>query len=75
MVAGIRISISVWLMRRVAVPKSPPGAKLNEMVTAGNCPWWLTASAVLAGAKCAKVESGTCAPVLVITYTLFKASG
>ena len=36
------------------------GARLNEMVTAGNCPWWLTESAVVAAASTlAMARSGT----------------
>ena len=33
----------------VAVDSDAPGARLNEIVLAANCPWWLTASAVLVG--------------------------
>ena len=27
-----------------ASPSDTPGARLNESVTTGNCPWWFTAS-------------------------------
>ena len=30
-----------------ASPSDTPGARLNDSVTAGNCPWWLTASGVV----------------------------
>jgi len=40
-----------------------PGARLNEIVTDGNWPWWLTASAVIRGAKWVKVLSLTSCPV------------
>jgi hypothetical protein len=36
---GIRRPSQLASMARVAVPRSPPGARLKEMVTQGNCPW------------------------------------
>src|SRR5208282_310880 len=36
-----------------------PGARLNEIVAAANCPWWLTLKGVRPGAKCANADKGT----------------
>ena len=46
-----------------ASPRATPAARLNDSVTAGNWPWWLTSSGVVRGAKCVKALSGTWAPV------------
>ena len=35
--------------RVTASPSATPGARLNDSVTAGNCAWWFTASAVRGG--------------------------
>src|SRR5271170_5054380 len=32
-------------MAEIAPPNEAPGARLNDIVTAGNCPWWLIESA------------------------------
>ena len=66
-VPGMRILRCASSMTRVASPSDAPGFKLNEIVTAGNCPWWATASEVVEGPKCANDDNGTCAPLLVIT--------
>src|SRR5450755_4877599 len=63
MVAGKRICNCVCSISLVASPSAAPGARLNDIVTAGNCPWWATASDVLVGPKCANADKGTCAPV------------
>jgi hypothetical protein len=40
---------------------------LNESVTAGNWPWWFTASVVVEGVYRLNVDSGTGAPADVRT--------
>ena len=46
-----------------ASPSATPGARLNESVTDGNCPWWLTDSGVASARSVTSADSGTCAPV------------
>lgn len=45
-----------------AAPRETSGAGLNEMVTAGNWPWWLTVSGPTERAIRAIVFSGTNCP-------------
>src|SRR5580704_5601081 len=59
MLAGTPISRSTLWMASMASLSDLPGARLNEIVTAGNCPWWLIESDVVAVETDAKVESGT----------------
>src|ERR1700733_13909990 len=42
-----------------ASPNEPPGARLKDRVTTGNCPWWLTVMGALVISRCVKVLSGT----------------
>ena len=44
-----RSSRAACWMIWVAWPSETPGARLNEIVTHGNCPWWLTERGVLVG--------------------------
>ena len=46
MLAGNPISFRAFSIASVASPSEPCGARLNEIVTTGNCPWWLIASGV-----------------------------
>ncbi len=39
MVAGRRMAADARLMASTASPSAAPGARLNDSVTAGNCPW------------------------------------
>src|SRR5690348_18020633 len=43
-VIGVFSSACMSLIRSTASPSATPGARLNESVTAGNWPWWLTVS-------------------------------
>src|SRR5580704_18092305 len=43
----------------MASPSAALGARLNETVMAGNCPWWVMESACVVVSKCEKVLSGT----------------
>ena len=43
-VAGSRSSRSSFWIASTAWPSEKPGARLNEIVTAGCWPWWLTCS-------------------------------
>src|ERR1700732_5237642 len=43
----------------MALPSAALGARLNETVIAGNCPWWLIESASVVFSKCEKALSGT----------------
>jgi hypothetical protein len=49
-VPGRRISRSARLTASTAVPSATPGGRLKEIVTDGNCAWWLTASGAIDGA-------------------------
>ncbi len=51
-------------MASTASPSEVPGVRLNEMVTAGNWPWWLTTRGLGRSSKDVNVESGTWPPVL-----------
>ncbi len=50
------------VMAFTASPSATPGCRLNEMVTAGNSPWWFTDSGAVAGSNVAKALSGTSCP-------------
>src|ERR1700760_2609367 len=56
------ISFCALSIAFVAAPSEAFGARLNEIVTTGNWPWWLTESAPLFISKCVKVLSGTAPP-------------
>src|SRR5271163_2815138 len=43
----------------MAVPSDAFGARLNDTVMAGNCPWWVMASGSVAFSKCANALRGT----------------
>src|SRR5437899_5280376 len=45
-----------------AAPRETLGGRLKDTVTAGNWPWWLTASAVARCSIVASVERGTWPP-------------
>src|SRR5579859_4699682 len=57
-------------MALVASPNEDPGARLNDRVTTGNCPWWFTASAVLTDCMRVNAEIGTGAPLVVTAAPL-----
>ena len=46
-------------MAFTASPSEASLPRLNEMVTAGNCPWWLMVSGPVVVSKCAMALSGT----------------
>jgi len=43
----------------IASPSAAFGARLNDTVIDGNCPWWLMESASVVFSKCEKALSGT----------------
>ena len=51
MVGGKLMARCALLIASVAWPKDTLGARLNDNVTAGYWPWWLTAKGVLEGPK------------------------
>src|SRR5579859_3961582 len=51
------------LMASMACPSEALGARLNERVTTGNCPWWFTVMGALISSKCVKAASGTWPPL------------
>ena len=57
-----------------ASPSDSPGARLNEIVTAGNCPWWLIASGAVVVATWTIALSGTGDPLAARTKILSSAA-
>jgi len=53
-----RVSASAAWIALTASPRAVPGSEVEEMVAAGNCPWWLMESGEVPGSKCAKALSG-----------------
>src|SRR5580692_5646368 len=53
------ISFCVLSTAVMASPSAAFGARLNDTVIAGNCPWWLMESASVVFSKCEKALSGT----------------
>ena len=70
MLAG---SPSRWLVSSTAAtaaPRAAPGARLNDSVTAGNCPWREITSGAVVGYARIMVSSGTatgCPAVVPVT--------
>jgi len=50
-----------------ASPSEVPGARLNETVVAGNCPWWLITSGPVVLEKRVTALKGTCPCGPVVT--------
>ena len=67
MLSGIPRSFCTLSIALVASPREAPGARLKEIVTTGNWPWWLMESGALADSKCVNVPSGTAAPLIAVT--------
>src|SRR5262245_56020862 len=67
MLTGMPISCSARAIALVAFPRDSPGARLKEIVTTGNCPWWLIASEVLDVEKWLNAARGTWVPVTDFT--------
>ena len=65
--AGMLTSRSAAWMFCTASLRAMPGARLNDSVTDGKNPWWLTARGVVLGANLVMALSGTCWPVLDFT--------
>src|SRR3954468_12484252 len=55
-------------MRLTASPSEVPGVRLNDSVTAGNCPWWLTDPVVVVGTSRANWLTGIIRPPAACTY-------
>lgn len=51
----------------VASPSDAPGARLKEIVTTGNWPWWFTDSGAVRDSKCVNALSGTADPLSAVT--------
>ncbi len=58
-----------------ASPSDAPGARLNEIVTTGNCPWWLTASGAVVVSIWVKALSGTEPPVVERRKSSLRSAG
>src|SRR5690242_2232474 len=64
MLSGICRSCRALSIAAVASPSDASGARLNEIVTTGNCPCRLIESGELCSSKCAIALSGTAEPLL-----------
>jgi hypothetical protein len=58
-----------------ASPSAAPGARLKEMVIAGNWPTWPIDSGPARSVTVAMLESGTCTPPAPGTKMSFRAAG
>src|SRR5205823_1374977 len=63
MLGGIPISSLVRFTALTASPSEAFGARLNESVTTGNWPWWLTVIGAFISSTWLKAESGTWPPL------------
>ncbi len=59
---GILSSSRAFSIAATACDNECPGARLNEMVTAGSCCWWLTTNGVLVTLASASAASGMMLP-------------
>src|ERR1017187_8950859 len=75
MAEGRRISPAAFLISLTASPRATPGARLNDSVTAGTCPWWVIASGAVGGAYRVNALSGTCVPSRALTQIDLRLSG
>ncbi len=75
MPAGMPMSRCTRSMTSTASPSDTPLARLNDMVTAGNWPMWLTTSAAARSSMRASEASGTCWPSAVATWICCSACG
>src|SRR6185437_2409428 len=53
------MSFCTLVMESMAPPREPFGARLNETVIAGNCPWWVIESGSVVRSKCENALNGT----------------
>ncbi|MNN56173.1 hypothetical protein D3C81_1710900 [compost metagenome] len=79
MASGRPISCCTCSMAATAAPSETPGARLNDRVTAGNWPMWLTSSAAGRSSMRTSEDSGTWplapAALLLATYSWRSACG
>ncbi len=75
MLAGRPISVSAASIAVTASPSDTPGARLNEIVVAGNWPMWLRSSALGRSSTRAMPASGTGSPLAELTRMRPNASG
>src|ERR1700761_1916607 len=59
MLGGKFKSLAVLLIAVMASPRAALPARLNEIVTEGNCPWWLMESSSVPWVTWVKAASGT----------------
>ena len=74
MVAGRR-PLAAASTAFTASPSDTPGFRLNDSVTAGSCPMWLTDSGPTVCVRLATALSGTRAPDVARTYSIDSAAG
>ena len=75
MLSGSPSSALALSIDLTASPSDVPGARLNETVTTGNCPWWLMASGALAVSMVVNAPSGTAPPPADRRKTLSSSHG
>src|SRR6201987_2749208 len=59
MLAGMCMSFCTFSTSEIASPREVLGERLNETVTAGNCPWWLMESSSVVLSKWQNALRGT----------------
>src|SRR6202008_4789444 len=59
MLAGMCMSFCTLSTSEIASPREVLGERLNETVTAGNCPWWLMESSWVVFSKWQNALKGT----------------
>src|SRR5712692_1729109 len=63
MLSGSPTSARAFSIARTAPPRETPEARLKEMVTTGNWPWWLMARGTVVSSTRASAVRGTLPPV------------
>src|SRR6185437_9265457 len=67
------VRLAIRCTSAVAAPRDTPGRRLNDRVTDGSWPEWLTLSAPAVCDTLATALSGTSAPVLARMYSMLSA--
>ncbi|MNO42995.1 hypothetical protein D3C76_332000 [compost metagenome] len=73
--AGIPMSCCTCSITLTASPSATPGARLNDIITAGNWPIWAMASCAERCSICARLDRRTWPPSVVLTWICSSAWG
>ncbi len=72
---GMPISCFTWSMISTPLPRAMPGARLNDIITAGNWPIWVIASCAWRSSTRARLDRRTWPPLVVFTWIWSRAAG